>query len=147
MTLANWPSVIVIGLSLGFLLVSLVSLVVAFRTKQEVKTAARLESRIKAINHIRDALHDLTKWNRQSHNDSQHWQDVASVRALVQQQGQTGNRPSTRDCTSPAERRMEVRRSGRGKHCGTEKRFTDPHSAHEPRGDTARLGAGLRTTG
>ena len=26
-----------------------------------MKTAARLESRIKAINHIRDALHDLTK--------------------------------------------------------------------------------------
>jgi hypothetical protein len=61
MTLTEWPSVIVIGLSLGSLLVSLVSLVVAFNTKQEVKRAARLESRIKAINHIRDALHDLTK--------------------------------------------------------------------------------------
>jgi hypothetical protein len=48
-------------LSLGSLLVSLASLVVAFKTKQEVKAAARLESRIKAINHILDALHDLTK--------------------------------------------------------------------------------------
>jgi hypothetical protein len=61
MTLTDWPSVIVIGLSLGSLLLSLVSCVVAFNTKQEVKRAARLESRIKAINHIRDALHDLTK--------------------------------------------------------------------------------------
>jgi hypothetical protein len=61
MTLTDWPSVIVIALSLGSLLVSLASLVVAFKTKQEVKTAARLESRIKAINHIREALHDLTR--------------------------------------------------------------------------------------
>ena len=61
MTLTDWPSVIVIGLSLGSLLVSLVSCVVAFKTKREVKIAARLETRIKAINHIRDALHDLTK--------------------------------------------------------------------------------------
>jgi hypothetical protein len=43
MTLTEWPSVIFIGLSLGSLLVSLVSLVVAFNTKQEVKRAARLE--------------------------------------------------------------------------------------------------------
>jgi hypothetical protein len=48
MTLTDWPSVIVIALSLGSLLMSLASLVVAFKTKQEVKTAARLESRIKA---------------------------------------------------------------------------------------------------
>ena len=61
MTLTDWSSVIVIGLSLGSLLVSVVSCVVAFKTKREVKTAARLESRIKAITHIRDALHDLTK--------------------------------------------------------------------------------------
>jgi hypothetical protein len=61
MTLTDWPSVIVIGLSLGSLLVSVVSCVVAFKSKREVKTAARLESRIKAINHIRDALHDLTR--------------------------------------------------------------------------------------
>ena len=61
MTLTDWPSVIVIGLSLGSLLLSLVSCAVAFKTKREVKTAARLESRIKAINHIRDALHDLTR--------------------------------------------------------------------------------------
>ena len=59
--MSDWPSVIVIGLSLGSLLVSLVSCAVAFKTKREVKTAARLESRIKAISHIRDALHDLTK--------------------------------------------------------------------------------------
>jgi hypothetical protein len=61
MTLIDWPSVIVIAVSLGSLLVSVVSCVVAFKTKREVKTAARLESRIKAINHIREALHDLTR--------------------------------------------------------------------------------------
>ena len=60
MGLTEWPSLIVIGLSLGSLFVSLVSCAVAFKTNREVKTAARLKSRIKAINHIRNALHDLT---------------------------------------------------------------------------------------
>jgi hypothetical protein len=140
--LTDWPSVIVIALSLGSLLVSLASLVVAFKTKQ-VKTATRLESRINYQSHPRCAARPHQGWNRQSHNDGQHWQGVASVRsALVHQNGQEGNRPGTRDCISSAKRRMADHRSERGGNCCTEKRAADPHSAYEPRGDTAGLGAG-----
>jgi hypothetical protein len=75
--------------------------------------------------------------------------EAAPVRALVQQHDQTGNRPSTRDCVSPAERQMADRRSGRAGRCCSETRSAGPHSAHEPRGDTAGLGAscGVRPRG
>jgi hypothetical protein len=144
MTLTDWPSVIVIALSLGSLLVSLASLVVAFKTKQEVKTAARLESRIKAINHIRDALHDLAK------DGIVRATTTASIGKALHRSGallftRTVRKEIDRaHATAFRLQNVEWRiadRNARG-NCCTEKRAADPHSAYEPRGDTAGLGAG-----
>jgi hypothetical protein len=52
-------AVFALAVSVGSLLVSIASAVIAWRAKQQARKAATLGQRIEAINHVRMALHDL----------------------------------------------------------------------------------------
>ena len=52
-------AVFALAVSVGSLLVSIASAVIAWRAKQQARKAATLGHRIEAINHVRVALHDL----------------------------------------------------------------------------------------
>jgi hypothetical protein len=58
-TMTEKLAVIALAVSVGSLLVSIASAVIAWRAKQQARKAATLGQRIEAINHVREALHDL----------------------------------------------------------------------------------------
>jgi hypothetical protein len=58
-TMTEKLAVIALAVSVGSLLVSIASAVIAWRAKQQARKAATLGQRIEAINHVRVALHDL----------------------------------------------------------------------------------------
>jgi hypothetical protein len=61
MTMTEKLAIIAVVVSLGSVLVSIASAVIAWRAKQQARKAATLGQRIEAINHVRVALHDLIK--------------------------------------------------------------------------------------
>jgi hypothetical protein len=58
-TMTEKLAIIALAVSVGSLLVSIASAVIAWRAKQQARKAATLGQRIEAINHVREALHDL----------------------------------------------------------------------------------------
>jgi K+-sensing histidine kinase KdpD len=61
MTMTDWLAVVALLVSVGSLVVSIASAVIAARAKKQAMKAATLEQRTEAINHIRHAMYDTHK--------------------------------------------------------------------------------------